>query len=530
MTMGRTRAAAPRLRTPAALVAHLRDRYSKGNLSALYAQRSEMQKTILSGSGPADAQAELRALLAFVALTFLDRDQAEFALAPFIKGSGATLDMKGGAIATACGGDPLLEGFVQLQVAQLLFRRRQFGEASRAAKVASEQLADGKSSAATIDVLRAAEAEIWLARVRSRRDRVVADDMLRATTNWLLQHKTNGSSGGVDLLIAHAASIHASLAWRRGHTDAARKHVYRSLFVLRNGAVRDDIGLAYALYIAARIESTFSQSGFEWPRRLLEQCKAIFHESRHPFLPRVLVQEVQCEFKAERFTHAEKLLGDFEKEFGSLLLRPRNGATETEHARGQALLTKLWMLERDAQDTRVGSDEWKACGPLADKLLRASVDGPSLLQLEAKLHDGIARLGVGDASGLQCVKDVARQAGSQERGHIYVKACFVLAQNLAANRADALEWFRLGDEFLQRRPSTHLGKQRAQLAAQLEAPLLMEVNVWEPYDVAIERCEVTYLTYHAEFLKKRTIRELADRVNVPPPTLGARMDRLKFKL
>ena len=280
------------------------------------------------------------------------------------------------------------------------------------------------------------ENRVWLCRllwpiVRSKQSNKLnkledITQLLNATVNELTRvyHEDRTDDevfAGVDLRMALALELWAVLLWTENNLDAARRRIYRALFLIRNRAgergIKDIVRLSFCLYTAGRIEGSRSRRSYAWGIDLERQALINFRRLKgeetgkygemelknplpqhHSFYARTLVQQAHLLIKASqefsrqseegktRLAKAKKLLRKAKKEIDENL--SQYDPFEGNYARWQWYLARLWIAQSKAKDY---PKLWRNVRNIAAQDLPSQVDGiPRSLLLKGQFHEGLA--------------------------------------------------------------------------------------------------------------------------------------------
>lgn len=504
--------------------------FCSGDYSGMLRLEPHLEARLRSRAGSESDQLEVRAVLAGCQLRALDIDAAGRVLEPYILKTDDGIRPNSPAIDRLRHRSDLAKplGLLLLQLARFFYRSGVYSSSEKLAREAIGLLNDVPNADAFVHFSRE-ESNILFARVSYRLGRrEVAEELLRhAITQLTSLLGIEEHAGGAVTLLAHAHGLLAAFGWNEGRFDDARRSVYTALFLLRDGARNermDELGLAYALYTAGRIEAGHGDTSLHMSLHLLKESEAIFkrferggltHQRRHPFLSRVQVQLAQTYVKASR-------LSDARRELALLETVAPEARVEAERIRGDILLTRIWLFEAESADARAR----EACLHACEELFAMKASLPSRLSIEAELHLGIALIGVGRApEGRAHVTSAIDLGESEKRTTIMIRAHFALAESfIGEDRPLAVKHFRTAQTLLSTHPSTYLLRLRDRLAPHLEAAFHFQVDTLLPWSDVEDLFMKKYFEFHLGGGLKR--EELAGRLGISRSTFFDHLKRL----
>jgi tetratricopeptide (TPR) repeat protein len=379
---------------------------------------------------------ELRAWVAYVALTVFHRESAADALRPYL----APQNPLQVATAAAFGSGPrrsFSAGLVLSQLGRLFYRFGDLKSAQSFTRRALEALTDveGDSTAAW---LLAALSNVWLARILWNLGlRGDVDAALEQTTRALMGAEAPASAeGGRGVVLANAFTIWAHFDWLRADIGKGREKSYKALYYSGASGAKNPVALAHALYVAARIEVSESPAHLSWPMQMLEKSEDLFRGVGHAFQWRVRVVRAQCHIDADEPNEANRLLD-------SVLDGERTSELHgQELARLEAELTRLWIREDEAA---ANPRLWRSCLSTCRNIRARFPKLPEALQSEADLHLGLAQLHTRDKrTGEELLEGITMRSGNRGIAKIVARAHLGLAQRRAlapATQAEAAAHF-----------------------------------------------------------------------------------------
>jgi tetratricopeptide (TPR) repeat protein len=367
-----------------------------------------------------------------------------------------------------------ITGTLFTEVANFLFRKYAFQEGMKIAERADSLLSKGDGSPDGLSLLLAkGENTIWLARLAARcNQQQYAEKILRKMVEEMESKYSiykKGERGGIDHILAMAFDLWASFDWIRGDRSARQK-IYRALFLLRDGEADDPIRLAHALYIAGKIEASYSVTDFEWPIRLLEDAQEKFMEYKHPLARRCAIQKAQCLTKADKREDARDVLNKAKAiEISDI--------EELTYSEAESTLTEVWIREAKARDK---SGNWEDCIDEAKKLIAKIEHLPRRLQAETHLHYGIILIHLEKYADAQNHLDKAITLVEKDgRIKLKVGVCFAYAESYkkSGDPEKALKWWKNGLQLFANVQSSHLSQWKDRLAREFpDNQLIININ------------------------------------------------------
>lgn len=273
----------------------------------------------------------------------------------------------------------------------------------------------------------------------------VADRYLKDCFEQLQRH-WGTSLPRLQSLEAFALDIAASLDWARGRIDDSRQKIYRALFLLRGGAVKDTVRLGLALLTAGKIESSLSnRANFRAALDILESGTHTLRSIGHPLAS---FAELQV---AEAYIHA----GEVGKAATVLdTLQPK--LNEVAH-KAEAALAWCWIHARQGDSARAKQ---------AAETMLAFPSLPVRLEAEGHFQLGRALMNLGERKrGTQELHDALDLAQRHGRSKIEIAALLELAADHSGQDPErAREYWEHATELLGRTRSTFLEERRDEVA------------------------------------------------------------------
>ena len=428
----------------------------------------------------------------------LEIEPALRCLSPILDPDSASPRINEGALAEIAAWDACLAGRLLTPVCNILYRTLEYEQGARLARRAQHYFeTTARLSGEGLECfLGRVEGEVWALRLDWRaghhvdftfRIGTLVRELVTAYPKWERE-----AGGQIDLLLSLALNRWAVFDLAKGNLDAARKRIYRALYLLSGGTVQDSIRLAYTLYTAARIESSISTSDFIWARRLQRQAGDLFGSIRHPFLLRSNVHLAVCYIKARRFDEARSVLLRVKEALNTIADRHELNLVD-----GETKLAELLIAEHEAGDN---PDFWEKCASMAGKLAKDARSGKLTTRLlaEGEFHLGRAHVLLdrheeGRAELLQAVETAKRDG----RVKIQAAAHLVLAESyIDTNDMDKAQEHWVRSERLQAKgTSSYLIALRSQIAPRLGSRISLDIGS-KSYSEAKDEFLQAYLDFH----------------------------------
>lgn len=431
-----------------ALVHSVEDFLDAGDVDEAVARRKQLASACLNAREDPNVL-RARVLAAELCLIMVERREVERLLKDYIKEG---LHARMTEIERVASRDPLQGAALASAGGDFLFRQRAYDDAYKLTARAQELLAKAPLHDSRATVLRLWNLARW-ARIswRTADKGGFADHHLQRCLDYLARAGTEIRTGRAHSIEAFSLDVWASLDWARGRLDDARRKIYRALFLLQRGTVKDRARLGHALFTAGKIEASFS--GGEHSRTaidILEEAEKTFPDG-HALKPQAVIQKAEALIKAGETNTAEGILGG--------LGRPDDPVQRTE-----AALAWAWI--------HIRSGEWAKGQERAQEILdqSRSVQIPRRLLAEGHLQLGRALVGSGDRKrGIGELKNALTTAVRHGRVKIEIAAHLELADTyiLLGEDEDAHEHWQQATSLLSRVRSAYLEERRDEIGRRL---------------------------------------------------------------
>lgn len=465
----------------------------------------------------ANDQIVARAIAAEVHLLMAERDSAASVLSPYLSFSDESPRRPLRAVADAIettGAHRRDIAQIYMQVGNTFYRFHDHERAEEYLQSArgyyQTALARARSNRRTVEIERWLN-EVWIGRLAMRRSGRWRDAEAQLVTaigalDQLYEAFSSRSEGDgieeldpdggrLDLVLAIGLNIYSQLCWKMGNFDDARRLVYRSLFLLRDGRARDEIREAHTLHSASRIEGSQSQERFAWGAHLASRAATRFKRSSHPFLARSLVQRAACLAKSDGALESPDKIGVR----ANAVLRHVNidelpDKDEQTFVQGDVDLVRLWISEKRAA---ANMEDWNECHEMALSLHERKL--PNRLEGEALFHLGrcLARLGsdVKVAEGRDLLQRAEHHARDEGRVKIQAACNAALAESyLGSDMAEAKRYYGRAERLAIEAPSAYVTEWLEHLSVQVRG--MAQIDVKGDKSQFTKRARRLYASYH----------------------------------
>lgn len=418
------------------------------------------------------------------------------------------------------------------QLANLAYRACYYPRGVEIAKEARRLLRDKCQDAPRdLKFLAEFENEIWLARLEwhcgSYQE---AENILRLTLRELTKELRNSTlRGGIELLAAVALGMWASFDWRSSNKlrDARRK-AFQAAFILSQGIVKSSIRLAHCLYMAGRIEASYSLDSVGWWEELYNNAEEIFRRHHHIFQLRVRMQKALCLIGYGDIDQARQILDDLDKKMAEATqentdFNSRIYPKEMEYVLANNALGRVWIKEYEA---RKEPAKWEECVELAAAIEEQELQHPRL-RAEGQLHYGLALTKCGknkqETEGRAILEDTILLAQKHNLTKIEIAARFALVESFVSHGGDnakAQSHWDLATDLLREVRSSFLFRWKSTLGPDINTLNRVEVEINQTFEEAVSELAKKYLKYHSSRSNKKAA--LWNTIGVTP-TKGYRL-------